>query len=111
MLPGVARSGAREASSRASRIQSAKVIGEIVIRSVLHCAAVKIAIVPGDGIGVDVTKEAVKVLEAVERRRPFGFDPVSFLWSADHYLKTGETVPAGAFEDFSRNYAAIFMGA
>ena len=83
----------------------------MVIRSVLHCAAVKIAIVPGDGIGVDVTKEALKVLEAVERRRPFGFEPVSFPWSADHYLKTGETVPAGAFEDFSRNYAAIFMGA
>ena len=77
----------------------------------LHCAAVKIAIVPGDGIGVDVTKEAVKVLEAVERRRPFSFEPVHFPWSADHYLKTGETVPAGAFEDFSRNYAAIFMGA
>jgi 3-isopropylmalate dehydrogenase len=66
---------------------------------VLHCAAVKIAIVPGDGIGVDVTKEAVKVLEAVERRRPFGFEPVFFPWSADHYLATGETVPPGAFGD------------
>jgi len=72
---------------------------------------VKIAIVPGDGIGVDVTKEAVKVLEAIERRRPFGFEPVFFPWSADHYLKTGETVPPGAFEDFSRHYAAVFMGA
>jgi 3-isopropylmalate dehydrogenase len=71
----------------------------------------KIAIVPGDGIGVDVTKEAVKVLEAVERRRPFGFEPVCFPWSADHFLSTGETVPPGAFDDFSRDYAAIFMGA
>lgn len=77
----------------------------------LHSGAVKIAIVPGDGIGVDVTKEAVKVLEAVERRRPFGFEPVFFPWSADHYLATGETVPPGAFDDFSRNYAAVFMGA
>jgi 3-isopropylmalate dehydrogenase len=79
--------------------------------ALLQSAAVKIAIVPGDGIGVDVTREAVKVLEAVERRRPFGFEPVFFPWSADHYLRTGETVPPGAFEDFSRHYAAIFMGA
>src|SRR5215468_7297174 len=77
----------------------------------LDCAAVKIAIVPGDGIGVDVTREAVKVLEAVERRKPFGFDPVFFPWSADHYLATDVTVPPGAFEDLSKNYAAIFMGA
>ena len=26
----------------------------------------------------------------------------SFPWSADHFLKTGETVPPGAFEDFSQ---------
>ena len=71
----------------------------------------KIAIVPGDGIGVDVTTEAVKVLEAVERQRPFAFEPVFFPWSADHYLKTGVDRAGGAFDDLSRNYDAIFMGA
>jgi len=71
----------------------------------------KIAVVPGDGIGVDVTREAVKVLETVARARSFLFEPVFFPWSADHYLETGETIPPGAFEDFSRNYDAIFMGA
>jgi 3-isopropylmalate dehydrogenase len=71
----------------------------------------KIAVVPGDGIGVDVTAEAVKVLDQVCRRRAIPFEPVYFPWSAEHYLKTGETIPPGAFDDFSRNYEAIFMGA
>jgi 3-isopropylmalate dehydrogenase len=71
----------------------------------------KIAIVPGDGIGVDVTREAVKVLEEVCRRGSIGLEMASFPWSADHYLATGETIPAGAFEDLSKNYDAVFMGA
>ncbi|MEP6994162.1 MAG: 3-isopropylmalate dehydrogenase [Acidobacteriota bacterium] len=71
----------------------------------------RIAVVPGDGIGVDVTAEAVKVLDQVCRRRGIPFDPVFFPWGADHYLKTGETVPPGGFDDLSRNYAAVFMGA
>jgi 3-isopropylmalate dehydrogenase len=71
----------------------------------------KIAVIPGDGIGVDVTAEAVKVLGRVADRRGLKFEPVFFPWSADHYLKTGETVPAGGFDDLSKNYDAIFMGA
>ena len=46
----------------------------------------KIAVVPGDGIGVDVTAEAVKVLDRVSRQRSIPFEPVFFPWSADHYL-------------------------
>ncbi len=71
----------------------------------------KLAIVPGDGIGVDVTREAVRVLERLDARRSLGLELVSFPWSADHYLATGETIPPGAFDDLSRNYDAIFMGA
>ena len=71
----------------------------------------RIAVVPGDGIGVDVTREAVKVLERIARLRAFPFEPVFFPWSADHYLATGETVPPGAFDELSRKYDAIFMGA
>ena len=70
----------------------------------------KIAVVPGDGIGVDVTAEAVKVLEHVGRRRGLPVELKFYPWSADHYLKTGETVPAGGFEELS-SYDAIFMGA
>lgn len=71
----------------------------------------KLAIVPGDGIGVDVTREAVKVLEVLDRSRSLSLELVSFPWSADHYLATGETIPPGAFDDLAKNYDAIFMGA
>ena len=71
----------------------------------------RIAVVAGDGIGVDVTHEAVKVLERVARLRSIPLALTSFPWSADHYLKTGETVPPGAFEELSRSFDAIFMGA
>ncbi|HTD52282.1 MAG TPA: 3-isopropylmalate dehydrogenase [Thermoanaerobaculia bacterium] len=71
----------------------------------------RIAVVPGDGIGVDVTREAVKVLERTASRAGFPVETAAFPWSADHYLKTGETLPTGAFEDFASNYDAIFMGA
>ncbi len=71
----------------------------------------RIAIVAGDGIGVDVTKEAVKVLEAVDRRRSLDLRLTSFPWGADHYLATGETVPPGAFDRLARDFDAVFMGA
>ncbi|HEY6066880.1 MAG TPA: isocitrate/isopropylmalate family dehydrogenase, partial [Thermoanaerobaculia bacterium] len=71
----------------------------------------RIAVVPGDGIGVDVTGEAVKVLETIARERSIPFEPVFFPWSAEHYLATGETVPPGAFDDLAANFDAIFMGA
>jgi 3-isopropylmalate dehydrogenase len=71
----------------------------------------KIAVIPGDGIGVDVTAEAVKVLDRVAGARGIPFEPVFFPWSADHYLKTGVTVPEGGFDDLASNYDAIFMGA
>src|SRR3984893_718155 len=71
----------------------------------------RIAVVPGDGIGVDVTREALKVLGRVAQAASLPLETVHFPWSADHYLKTGETIPAGAWEDLSANYDAIFMGA
>jgi 3-isopropylmalate dehydrogenase len=71
----------------------------------------RIAVVPGDGIGVDVTREAVKVLETIGRLRSFPVELVHYPWSADHFLSTGETVPRGAFDDLAWNYDAVFMGA
>jgi 3-isopropylmalate dehydrogenase len=71
----------------------------------------RIAVVPGDGIGVDVTREAVKVLGTIAATRSLPFEPVFFPWSADHFLTTGETVPPGAFDDLAANFDAILMGA
>ncbi len=71
----------------------------------------RIALLPGDGIGKDVTAEAVKVLEAVGERWSLPLELVSLPWDADRYLETGESLPEGALEDLRDNYSAIFIGA
>ncbi|HYB93355.1 MAG TPA: 3-isopropylmalate dehydrogenase [Vicinamibacterales bacterium] len=69
-----------------------------------------IAVIAGDGIGKDVTAEAIKVLGAVSE--VFGREiRVEHLpWSADHYLATGETLPSNGY-DLLRTFDAIFVGA
>jgi 3-isopropylmalate dehydrogenase len=68
------------------------------------------AILPGDGIGVDVTREAVKVLRAVTDGSGVDVHLESFNYGADHYLKTGETLPDAALEHL-KTFDAIYMGA
>jgi 3-isopropylmalate dehydrogenase len=71
----------------------------------------RIAILPGDGTGKDVTAEAVKVLEAAAETWDLPLELVHFDWDADRYLATGETLPKGALDDFRQNYSAVFIGA
>jgi 3-isopropylmalate dehydrogenase len=64
-----------------------------------------IAVIPGDGVGKEVTAEAVRVLQAIG-----GFQFLHLPWSADHYLETGETIPANGY-DTLRSCAAVLVGA
>jgi 3-isopropylmalate dehydrogenase len=64
-----------------------------------------IAVIPGDGIGKEVTAEAIRVLEALG-----GFQFLHLPWSADHYLETGETIPADGY-DTLRSCDAVLVGA
>jgi 3-isopropylmalate dehydrogenase len=70
----------------------------------------RLAIIPGDGIGKDVTAEAVKVLNAIAGKFGRRFDLEHLPWSADHFLQTGVTIPAGGY-DLLRQFDAIFVGA
>ena len=70
----------------------------------------KIAVISGDGIGKDVTAEAVKVLTRVGEVFGREFELEHLPWSADHYLKTGETLPADGYQ-MLRAFDAIFVGA
>src|SRR5215213_8699174 len=70
----------------------------------------RIAVIAGDGIGKDVTAEAVKVLKAVGEAFGRRFDLEHLPWSADHFLKTGETLPANGYQ-MLREFDAIFVGA
>ncbi|MBA2306415.1 MAG: 3-isopropylmalate dehydrogenase [Acidobacteria bacterium] len=70
----------------------------------------KIAVIPGDGIGKDVTTEAVKVLHSVEQTFGRAFELEHLPWSADHFVVTGETLPANGY-DLLRQFDAILIGA
>jgi len=68
-------------------------------------------VLAGDGIGKDVTAEAVKILDVAASRWDLPLELVHLDWDADRYLETGETLPEGALEDLRDNYSAIFVGA
>ena len=70
----------------------------------------RIAIIPGDGIGKEVTAEAVKVLQAVGERFGRAFDLEHLPWSADYFLQSGVTIPPNGY-DLLREFDAIFIGA
>ncbi|MDK2870759.1 MAG: tartrate dehydrogenase/decarboxylase / D-malate dehydrogenase [bacterium] len=70
----------------------------------------KVAVIPGDGIGEEVIKEGVKVLDAAARKYGFSIEWVWYPWGADHYLKTGELLPDSAIEEM-KEMDAIYLGA
>ncbi|MEE9234608.1 MAG: 3-isopropylmalate dehydrogenase [Candidatus Acidoferrales bacterium] len=71
----------------------------------------RIAVVPGDGIGMEVTREAVKVLRAVEQSGEHELALTEFDWGAERYLREGVSLPAGAQEMLRRDFDAILLGA
>ena len=71
----------------------------------------RIAVIPGDGVGKEVTREAVKVLGALEERGGPKLELVEWPHGADRYLETGQTITDAEFADLSANYQAILLGA
>jgi 3-isopropylmalate dehydrogenase len=73
--------------------------------------AARIAVIPGDGIGKEVTPETVKVLKAVAAPAKRLFEFVEFDWGADKYLREDVALPAGAVEMLRDEFDAILFGA
>ncbi len=70
-----------------------------------------IAVIPGDGIGNEVTPEAVRVLDAVgEVSKSYKFDYRQFPWGCEYYLKNGKMMDDDAL-DTLKGFDAIFFGA
>jgi 3-isopropylmalate dehydrogenase len=74
-------------------------------------SALRVAVVPGDGIGVEVIPQALAALRAVAESAGRTVRATEFPWSADHYLKTGETLPPGAVARLEDGFDAILLGA
>lgn len=71
----------------------------------------RIAVIPGDGIGREVTPEGTKVTEAACGLTGQKIVFREFDWGADRYLKDGTTLPADAPEILQRDFNAILFGA
>ncbi|RJL01466.1 tartrate dehydrogenase [Paracoccus aestuarii] len=66
----------------------------------------RIALIPGDGIGIPVTQAALRVIAASGA----AVETVSFPWSCDHYLQHGRMMPEDGIETL-RRFDAILLGA
>ena len=70
----------------------------------------KIAVIPGDGIGNEVVPEGIKVLEAIAGR--FGIDYAwdDFDWSCQRFAQTGAMMPKDGLDQIAK-HDAIYLGA
>ena len=71
----------------------------------------RIAVIAGDGIGPEVIREAVQVLERLRDTHGVEFQLTQFDWGADKFLTEGVTLPEGALPMLSSEFDAILAGA
>ena len=69
-----------------------------------------IAKIAGDGIGPEVIREGVKVLEAAAAAEGFRLRYTDYPYGAEYYLKTGRVLPGSGFAEL-KDHDAIYFGA
>ncbi len=69
-----------------------------------------IAVIGGDGTGPEVTREAIKVLDAAAAKYNFKLNYTKYDFGGDRYLRTNEVLPDTATEEL-RKFPAILLGA
>ena len=70
----------------------------------------EIAVVPGDGIGVEVVDAALPVVEVAADDAGFEIETTRFEWGTEHYLERGEMMPDNGIEQL-QEFDSIFLGA
>ena len=70
----------------------------------------QIGVVPGDGTGPEVIAEGLKVLEAVAQKTGIQYDLIHYDFGGERYLRTGETLPDSAIQEFTQ-LDAVYLGA
>ncbi len=68
----------------------------------------KIAVMPGDGVGKEVVAEGEKVLALCARKFGFTYDTQHYPFGAEHYLKTKQTLPDAALKELAAHDAILF---
>lgn len=70
----------------------------------------KIAVIRGDGIGVDVVEEGLKVLNEIAIKRGITMDFKEFPWGSEYYFDHGKMMPDDALEELAE-FDQIYLGA
>lgn len=71
----------------------------------------RIAVIPGDGIGAEVTRVAVQVLGAVAEPAALPLELVEWDLGAERYLRTGVAITERELAQLETEYDAILLGA
>ena len=69
-----------------------------------------IGIIGGDGIGPEVVREALRVLELIAQAAGFSYELVHYPWSSQYYLDTGALMPESILDEY-RQLDAMLLGA
>ena len=69
-----------------------------------------VAVIPGDGIGLEVVPEGIRVLEAAGHRFDIDFNWQTLPWGCENYNRTGRFMPEDGIEQL-KEFEAIFLGA
>ena len=70
----------------------------------------RLAVIAGDGVGREVTEQALRVLQAAGERYRFDFTTVDYDLGGRRYLATGEVLPQSVEDELAR-HDAILLGA
>ena len=93
-------------SRRSRRGRASAHEGEVCSLSIL-----KLAVIPGDGVGKEVIPEGLRVLRrAGEVTGRFSIEAQEFPWSCEYYTQTGRMMPEDALDRLSDS-DAVYLGA
>ena len=94
-----------------SHIHEVQVLSENALNPTNNPVTYSIAVIPGDGIGTEVTEAALDVLRTLAQSLgTFKFQFENFDWSSTTFKERGYYIPPDGFDKL-RTHDAIFFGA
>src|SRR5207248_2245167 len=81
-----------------------------IIRYSAQGINMKIAVIPGDGVGQEVIAESLKVLKVAAQKYSFNYSTTDYPFSGEYYLKTAMTLRDSALKELAA-HDAIWFGA
>ena len=68
----------------------------------------KIAVMPGDGVGKEVIAQGIRLLDVASKKFGFKYGTTDYPFGGEHYLKTETTLPDSALREIAQHDAILF---